>query len=67
MIVKSDEAATPAAQKQAFAALNRYLTANAVWLWLFDSYDYAALPKNVHGFALPPDRQLRSLAFTTVS
>jgi len=67
LIVKSDETTTPAAATSAFAAVNHYLTANAVWLWLFDSYDYAALQKDVHGFTLPPDRQLRSLAFTTVS
>jgi peptide/nickel transport system substrate-binding protein len=67
LIVASDVAATPAAATKAFAALNHYLTANAVWLWLFDSYDHAALPSSVHGFSLPPDRQLKSLAFTTVS
>jgi peptide/nickel transport system substrate-binding protein len=67
LIVASDSATTPAAATAAFAAVNRYLTANAIWVWLFDSYDYAALPTNVHGFSLPPDRQLRSLATTTIS
>jgi peptide/nickel transport system substrate-binding protein len=67
LIVASDSAATPAAAAAAYAAVNHYLTANAVWLWLFDSYDYAVLPNSVHGFSLPPDRQLKSLAFTTTS
>jgi peptide/nickel transport system substrate-binding protein len=67
LIVASDVAATPAAAATANAALNRYLTANAVWIWLFDSYDYAAVSSHVHGFTLPPDRDLKSLAFSTVS
>jgi ABC-type transport system substrate-binding protein len=67
LILQSDAAATPAAATSAFAALNHYLTANAVWLWLFDSYDYAVVSSNVHGFQLPPNRQLVSLRSTTVS
>lgn len=67
LIVKGDSAATPAAAKRAFAAISHYLTANAVWLWLFDSYDYAAVASNVKGFKLPPTRHLDSLAFTKVS
>jgi len=57
LIVKSDEATTPAAVKADNAAVSKYLTANAVWLWLFDSYDYAVTASNVHGFSLPPNRQ----------
>ena len=38
-----------------FGQINNHLTANAVWLWLFDSYDYAVLSSKVHGFHLPPD------------
>ena len=67
LIVTSDSASTPLGQKVAFGALNHYLTANAVWLWLFDSYDYAAVVSNVHGFTLSPTRDLNSLAKTTVS
>ena len=67
LIVKSDSATTPAGAKAAFSALSHYLTANAVWLWLFDSYDYAAVTSNVKGFTLPPTRDLNSLATTTVS
>ena len=67
LIAKSDAAKTPAAITAANAAVSRYLTANAVWLWLFDSYDYAAVSSNVHGFSLPPNRQLQSLKSTTVS
>jgi peptide/nickel transport system substrate-binding protein len=67
LIVKSDLAVTPSGAKAAFGAVNHYLTANAVWLWLFDSYDYAAVASNVKGFTLPPTRHLDALAHTTVS
>jgi peptide/nickel transport system substrate-binding protein len=67
LIVKSDEATTPAAVKADNAAVSKYLTANAVWLWLFDSYDYAVTASNVHGFSLPPNRQLYTLKSATVS
>jgi peptide/nickel transport system substrate-binding protein len=67
LIVKSDEATTPAAIKADNAAVSKYLTANAVWLWLFDSYDYAVTASNVHGFSLPPNRQLYTLKSATVS
>ena len=46
----------PPARRPRSRRVNHYLTANAVWLWLFDSYDYAAVASNVHGFTLPPTR-----------
>jgi peptide/nickel transport system substrate-binding protein len=67
IVVAADSAATPAASSKAFSALSGYLTANAVWVWLFDSYDYAALAPGVKGFTLPPNRDLQSLKFTTFS
>ena len=50
-----------------FKKLSTYLTANAVWLWLFDGYVYAGVTSNVHGFSLPPTRELTSIAKATVS
>jgi peptide/nickel transport system substrate-binding protein len=67
LLVKSDLATTPAAQAADNAAISKYLTANAVWLWLFDSYDYAVFPSKLHGFQLPPNRQLQSLKNATMS
>jgi len=66
LVVAGDSAATPAASKRAFAAISNYLTQNAVWLWLFDSYDYAVTAPGVSGFTLPPNRQLDTLRSTTV-
>ena len=67
LMLKSNVASSVAAQKSASSAVSKYLTSNAVWLWLFDGYDYAVSPSNVHGFQLPPNRQLQSLKNTTVS
>jgi peptide/nickel transport system substrate-binding protein len=67
LLVQGDQAATPAASAKVFAKLNQNLTANAVWLWLFDSYVYAVLSPKVHGFHLPPNRDLQSLKFATIS
>lgn len=67
ILTKSDSATSPAAAKAQFTVLSTYLTANAVWLWLFDAYDYGAVTSNVHGFTLPPTRELNSIAKATVS
>ena len=67
ILTKSDTVTTPAAATAQFKALSTYLTGNAVWLWLFDGYVYAAVTSNVHGFSLPPTRQLNSIAKATVS
>jgi ABC-type transport system substrate-binding protein len=66
-LTKSDSVTTSAAAATEFRALSTYLTANAVWLWLFDGYVYGAVTSNVHGFALPPTRDLNSIAKATVS
>jgi peptide/nickel transport system substrate-binding protein len=67
LLVQGDSAATPAASTKVFGQINNYLTSNAVWLWLFDSYDYAVLSSKVHGFHLPPNRDLQSLKSATLS
>jgi peptide/nickel transport system substrate-binding protein len=65
IVLAIDAASTPAAITKANAALSNYLTANAVWLWLFDSYNYAVLAPGVKGFQLPPDHALQALKSTT--
>jgi peptide/nickel transport system substrate-binding protein len=67
LLVQGDSAATPAASKKIFAQISQHLTANAVWLWLFDSYVYGVLSPKVKGFHLPPNRDLVSLRFATLS
>jgi peptide/nickel transport system substrate-binding protein len=67
ILTKSDAATTAIGAKLQFTALSTYLTANAVWLWLFDGFVYGAVTNNVHGFVLPPTRDLNSIAKATVS
>jgi hypothetical protein len=66
LLTTADAATTPAAEAKDYAAVSKYLTKNAVWDWLFDGYQYAAMPTDVKGFVLPPDRQLYSLKSVTV-
>jgi peptide/nickel transport system substrate-binding protein len=69
VLLSGDENSTAAGQKADWAALSKNLTSNAVWIWLFDSYDYAVLSPTVKGFTLSPvnTTQLSSLANTSVS
>jgi peptide/nickel transport system substrate-binding protein len=68
-LLGGDQVSTAAGQVKAWKALNKNLTGNAVWVWLFDAYDFAVTSSNVHGFNLSPvnTTQLASLATTSVS
>jgi peptide/nickel transport system substrate-binding protein len=68
-LLAGDENSTAAGQKADWKALNTTLTSNAVWIWLFDSYDFAVLSPTVKGFTLSPvnTTQLSSLANTSIS
>lgn len=69
LLLAGDQAKTAAAATTAWKNLSNNLTGNAVWIWLFDSYQFAALAPNVKGFVLSPvnSTQLSSLAKTTLS
>ncbi|MCU1489011.1 MAG: hypothetical protein JWM85_416 [Acidimicrobiaceae bacterium] len=67
LLVQGDAATSTASQQRVFNSLSSNLTSNAVWIWLFDSFDYAALGKGVQGFTITPTRSLQSLRSTTVS
>lgn len=66
IIATGDQAATQSDATAAWSQLSQELTSNAVWIWLFSSYDYAVLAPSVHGFQISPTRSLQSLAQTTV-
>jgi peptide/nickel transport system substrate-binding protein len=66
LLAKADSTTSAKAETKGYAAISTYLTKNAVWDWLFDSYDYAVMGSNVKGFVLPPNRQLYSLKSVTV-
>lgn len=69
LLLAGDNASTIAQKKPIWKQLSNYLTSNAVWIWLFTAYDYAATPSNVHGFALGATNStsLYALATTKVS
>ena len=69
LLAQGDAAASTAAQKSIWAQLSNTLTSNAVWIWLFTAYDYAAVASTVHGFNLAPTSSttldsLRSATFS---
>jgi peptide/nickel transport system substrate-binding protein len=66
MLTQADEAASPATRAQLDQQIISYLQDNAVWVWLFDGYNYTVLSSNVHGFTPLPDGQLTALAHTTL-
>lgn len=68
-LLSGDENSTASGQIKDWKALSNTLTSNAVWIWLYDANDFAALAPNVHGFTLSPvnTTQLASLATTSVS
>lgn len=67
LLTKSDESASATARARFYQQVSNYLVNNAVWIWLFDSYDYTVLAPSVHGYAPLPNEQLSALARATVS
>jgi len=65
LLVNADENPSASARAQLYAQISTYLVDHAVWIWLFDSYDYTVLAGNVHGFTPLPNEQLSALAKTT--
>lgn len=68
-IVAGDEASNPAVRAADYAAFQANLTSNAVWIWLFTSYDYAVMAHDVHGFSYLPSYTdaLHTLATASIS
>ena len=67
LLTNADENPSASTRASLYAQINAYLVNNAVWIWLFDSYDYTVLASNVHGYTPLPNEQLSALATTTVS
>jgi peptide/nickel transport system substrate-binding protein len=67
MLTNADQNPSASARASLYAQINSYLVDHAVWIWLFDSYDYTVLSSNVHGYTPLPNEQLTALAKTTVS
>ncbi len=66
LLTRSDEDPSATTRGQLYNQITSYLTSNAVWIWLFDSYDYTVLAGNMHGYTPLPNEQLSALATTSV-
>ena len=69
LLTEGDVATSLASRKMIWTELSNALTSNAVSIWLFTAYDYAAVASSVHGFALRPTNttSLDSLSSATFS
>src|SRR5580693_8858660 len=67
LLTNADQNPSASTRAQLYAQISAYLVNHAVWIWLFDSYDYTVLASNVHGYTPLPNEQLSALATTTVS
>ncbi|MGD0984405.1 MAG: ABC transporter substrate-binding protein [Acidimicrobiales bacterium] len=69
LLAEGDESSSAAKRMTYYQELSATLTRNAVWVWLFSSYDYAVLGKGVDGFTFLPSLtdSLQTLALTSVS
>ena len=69
LLVEGDESSSAVARQRDYSELSARLTANAVWVWLFTSYDYAVVGHGVHGFSFFPSLtdSLQTLSSTSVS
>jgi len=65
LLTNADENPSASARTQLYAQISAYLVNHAVWIWLFDSYDYTVLASNVHGYTPLPNEQLSALATTS--
>ncbi len=67
LLTNADQNPSASTRASLYAQISTYLVNHAVWIWLFDSYDYTVLSGSVHGYTPLPNEQLSALATTTVS
>jgi peptide/nickel transport system substrate-binding protein len=67
LLTQADESTNAATQKQLYTQFSNTLVNNAVWVWLFDAYDYYAVTSSVKGFVPSPTGNLLGLATATAS
>jgi peptide/nickel transport system substrate-binding protein len=67
LLTQADESPSASTRAQLYAQITTYLVDHAVWVWLFDSYDYTVLASGVRGYTPLPNEQLTALAKTAVS
>ena len=67
LLARADQSNSQTTQSTLYRQFTSNLTDNAVWVWLFNAYDYYATSSNLHGFSPLPSGQLTSLATASVS
>ncbi|HEX5195240.1 MAG TPA: ABC transporter substrate-binding protein [Solirubrobacteraceae bacterium] len=67
LLARADQSNSQATQSTLYRQFTNYLVNNAVWVWLFNAYDYYATSSSLQGFAPLPSGQLTGLATATVS
>jgi peptide/nickel transport system substrate-binding protein len=67
LLTQAVEATSSATQKQLYTQFSTSLVNNAVWIWLFDAYDYYVTTNSVKGFVPLPTGSLVGLATATAS
>jgi peptide/nickel transport system substrate-binding protein len=67
LLTRADTNPSASARASLYGQISSYLVSHAVWIWLFDSYDYTVLSGSVRGYTPLPNEQLSALATTKVS
>jgi peptide/nickel transport system substrate-binding protein len=67
LLARADASNSQATQSTLYRQFTGELTDNAVWVWLFNAYDYYAATSNLHGFTPLPSGQLTGLATASLS
>jgi peptide/nickel transport system substrate-binding protein len=69
LLAEGEASSSSAARLMYYRELSATLTRNAVWVWLFTTYDYAVVGHGVHGFTFLPSLtdSLQTLSSTSVS
>lgn len=61
----ADQSTSAATQKQLYGQFDTQIVNNAVWIWLYNPYNYYGVTSSVKGFSALPDQSLRTLATAT--
>lgn len=64
LLQRADESISATTQQQLYTQFSDQLVNNAVWIWLFNAYDYYVLAKSVTGFVPSPTGSLTGLTTT---
>ena len=69
LLAEGELSSSSVARTTYYHELSAALTSNAVWVWLFTTYDYAVVGHGVHGFTFLPSLtdSLQTLSSTRVS